>query len=459
MHTNESFEFRIGGFALRGAVGGAVSVIAQPGLQLSAEQALVLARVLHAVASPPLTVAQLDAAALAALERLVGGKSDQTASGTGASASDQGAPATASVPTGAATAVSQAADARVEPAPAARRVFAFARNVIPHTSDEAALALAARAQSGSNDTEGPTDKRLILPAREAVVTQVAGGQTTRKLRETVSLPESRRDSEPRVRREVARDAAHAEQLLLGHKQAKPDKRLVYPIGPIDAAALLSTVARATGKRLVRPTPARVESARPHRSEPAAPPLQAVARPAVATAPAKPTTPAQAAPATDPQVASRASRPASAHSSATTPARTHEAAPAKAVPPQRPNQAVVSSGSKPVPVLRSSAPPAKPKGGIMDRYDEWMRENPGQHAREQLVDVGIRMGWLPRDDAHRVFNVAMHQQRAREMFMILRDGGNETFMRREEATRPTSSGPGKIVRRPAAQVAARRQEAP
>ncbi|MBM4344943.1 MAG: hypothetical protein FJ100_16365 [Deltaproteobacteria bacterium] len=500
MHSDQNFEFRIGGFALRGTVAGALSVSAGTDTRLTPEQALILARVIQVVATPAPVAAHLDAAALAVLDRLIGSKTAPAAlRGSDAVTASAPAPRIDSAPSVAATSAAQATGstgpapvvaARAVASPAAspaaqsaeatheaaapaapvRRFRSFRRSVVPRTLEEAAFALAAaQADLDGDELTAEAVKRIVLPAREAPGVVAALVRIERRLREPGLSQPPRRGAERSVRRVVARDDAHAEDLLLGYRAPKQDKRLVCPIGPVEAAALLPTAAKPTGKRLVRPSVVRAEvthlakSERTPQAAPAsskapvvAPHAPAAAKPASASKDAK----APAAPA----VSAPRSGPASA---AATPVRPGSAS--SAMPPspasgsadggRRPLQPIVSTGSRPVPVLRSSPPPAKPKGGIMDRYDEWMREHPGQHTRDHLVDVGVRQGWLPRDDAHRVFNVAMHQQRAREMFMILRDGGTETFMRREEATRPTSSGPGKVVRRPAAEVAARRQEAP
>lgn len=473
MYNHEGFEFRVGGFTLRGTAGGALSVIAQPGTPLAPEQALLLARVLQAVAAPMPALAQWDAAALTALDRLMGGNAPTRA------ALPQSAPATvptarvsSSLPEDPATTASPqpAAETNEEAAvqepqrPPQRRILAFQRNFVPRTPQEAAIALAAAQLDGTHDElDAETVKRLVRPSGDSAALLPSDARVSRRLREAAPLPD-RRGAEPQERRPLARDAAHADALLQSYKAPKPEKRLVYPIGPVEAAALLPSAAKPLGKRLVRPSAARVDLSRTGRVE--SKPLSIATKAPPPAAPAKPA--ATQAPVVQPaRTATPAATPVRTPASPPKPTGTPTAgvgqasapATAPAAPSRRPAQPLALSGAKPVPVLRASAPPAKPKGGIMDRYDEWMRENPGQHTREHLVDVGLRQGWLPKDDAHRVFNVAMHQQRAREMFMIMRDGSTETFMRREEATRPTSTGPGKIIRRSAAEVAARRQDAP
>ncbi|MSQ84510.1 MAG: hypothetical protein EXR77_16790 [Myxococcales bacterium] len=470
-----AFEFKVGGIVVCGTAGQTLSVTAVGGASLAPDEAVLLARVLLAVCAPVPQHLAVDYAAIAALDALLRERSAGPAP-AGDVATDQSFAVESeptlgdrpiAVPTSASDttkvlAPTSAGGTPKLPVPTAEANAGFIPVVSALVSAEFLAASVATAASAA--------KRLILPPRSiAPSSSVVVHALVRTLRaggKPVAV-------ELRTKRVVwPRSVAEAELAVASLAKTAQDKRAAFPVTSLEASSLATRGPRAIGKRQVRPSGVTIgkpkEASKPiaapvpapisHapatvvRQAPAAIIRQASATPVApiaARAPDKPNPVAIVPPALSAVVVK--SPPAAVVTPASAPA---EFSYRKSVV-----QATPTTPSKPVPVLRSAAPPVKKSITIMDRYDAWMSENPGQVSREQLIEVGVRQGWLSREDASRAFNVAMHGQRAREIFLMLRDGTTEFYVRRAEATKPTSSEPGRVVRRTAAQVAARRQEAP
>jgi hypothetical protein len=125
--------------------------------------------------------------------------------------------------------------------------------------------------------------------------------------------------------------------------------------------------------------------------------------------------------------------------------------AAAVGPRRPGRPRSTAGSSAAAstkaprggrVVRATAPKQRTTR-VVDLYDAWMADNPGPKTREQLIDLGVERGWLKGDDAKRIFAVCMNRER--KLFQMMRDGNTDVYVRRAEASQPTSS-PTRVVRR-------------
>jgi hypothetical protein len=143
--------------------------------------------------------------------------------------------------------------------------------------------------------------------------------------------------------------------------------------------------------------------------------------------------------------------------------TSETAPAQA--PGRPRKSPLNSPvAEPAPQLaaapaapasepapsESPAASADPQGEskgrtvrLVDRLDQWMRENPGPKTREQLLDVSIANSWVTGPDPGRIFSMCMNREK--NLFTRMPDGNTDIYLRRAELAPPNT--PGKLIRRP------------
>lgn len=476
-----AFEFKVGGIVVSGTAGQALSVTAVVGASLAPDEAVLFARVLLAVSAPLPQHLAVDYAAIVALDALLRERSVGPAPApapTPAPADDEATDqsfAAESARTLGDQPITVPTSASPEPKMLAPTEEANAGFIPVVSAQVSAGFLAASVATAASAT-----KRLLVPPRAIVpsssVVVHALVRTLRAGGKPVAV-------ELRTRRVAwPNSVAEAELVVASLAKTAQDKRAMFPVTSVEASALATRGPRAIGKRQIRPGGSRVavgklaEAPKPTAAlvpaqvaqapsivvrQAPAPVIGQAPAPVIRQAPASPVAPIAARAPDKPVAVAIAPLPPAAIVVKSPP-------PAIVTPPPAPAefsyrksvvQANQTTPSKPVPVLRSAAPPAKKGITIMDRYDAWMKENPGQVSREQLIEVGIRQGWLSRDDASRSFNVAMHGQRAREIFLMLRDGTTELYVRRDEATKPTSSEPGRLVRRTAAQVAARRQEAP
>lgn len=373
-------EFRVGGVHVQRTAAGQIDISGAT-TSLSPTEALLLARLLSAIAAPdtaPWHTAQL-------------------------------APVTAEAIAQTAEATPVAAAAPEPPAPAQE-----APAVAPEQPQGRAVRNAALATVADAAPTGPQTRRVRGDAAP-------------------SAP----SAEVRVRKPQTDSEAAAALAQFG--VAGQSKRALFPRSP-QAAGWLIRGATLAPPRIKRPTEAAPSAAVAPVQPPAPYPAAVAVRAVVAAADAPAKIRKKPGPKSNAEKAAIAAALAAAGGS---PA----AAPAASATPAQTRASTAASPARATPVLHAKIGTPQPKAQrlrLMDKYDQWMRVHPGQRTKEELVTIGVAEGWLPREDAVRVFNVAMH--RARDLFHVLRDGTTETYLRRAEVATPTSTAPGKLVRR-------------
>lgn len=458
------FEFRVGGVTLAGDGRGDVQVSAAAATSLSPPEALLLARVLLAIGAKDLTASEAQHRDMGAsvLARPSTGSQPGQATETVA-ADDRPMPAwpaesDANVPVGAEAA---------QP-----KTVAPSRDLAGAQADALAAPewpkITVRWPAAPESLPKP-ERRVVLPARKPADPRRAKPATSEVKRfvRGVASPEPVVEAKRQLR---PQSASHAAAMAATVPSA--GARQAFPASATGAAELVRAYAARMAEAAAAEEKARQQAERRRIAEQQAAEaakaaeqkrladLAAEKAKAEAERAARAAKPA-AKPAPEPRPKKTEAKPAEPKATARAAAASPSGEPAKAAKPVASTQPAARPGAGALPGHRIvasvfGAQPAKKRDRIIDKYDDWMRQNPGTRTREELINYGISQGWLPDEDASRVFNVAMH--RARDLFQVWRDGSVEYYLRREEASKP-SSAPIKNFRRSAAEAAARREANP